>query len=211
MNLVVAYNQASLWVRIPPVLRAFVVTIGRAAVLCAVILISGMQDGYLLGCGFESHRRSLLYGFIYGVVAKWSNAADCKSVPVGFSGSNPFHLTIIFFTVFFHLVLFLFYGFFLSICSVFAEDVALGEHCEEMLSEVVVASLRTVDGREYHLTLYKEVVGCIYGYECLKYYLTLSEEVALGELSLLSATNIADSMPPLCYIVAYCMRNICCI
>jgi hypothetical protein len=27
--------------------------------------------------------------FFYGGVAKWLNAADCKSAPSGFGGSNP--------------------------------------------------------------------------------------------------------------------------
>ena len=36
----------------------------------------------------------IFISFLYGGVAKWLNAADCKSAPSGFGGSNPSPSTI---------------------------------------------------------------------------------------------------------------------
>ena len=44
-----------------------------------------------VGCSNTLHHK---FPVFYGGVAKWLNAADCKSAPSGFGGSNPSPSTI---------------------------------------------------------------------------------------------------------------------
>ena len=43
--------------------------------------------------------RCLFIFILYGGVAKWLNAADCKSAPSGFGGSNPSPSTIVYYVL----------------------------------------------------------------------------------------------------------------
>ena len=81
----------NLRVQIPSDLKCLCNEMVNVTVLYTVSLISSMHLRMLIKLWVQIPSKDP-----YGVVAKWSNAADCKSVPFGFSSSNLLHATICF-------------------------------------------------------------------------------------------------------------------